>query len=61
MVKFQNNKKLSGLVTWLLAWHSFYIKDVSGKFDDDGYYARLAIRFPEENSRLVEHMRAYFS
>jgi histidinol-phosphate/aromatic aminotransferase/cobyric acid decarboxylase-like protein/GTP:adenosylcobinamide-phosphate guanylyltransferase len=61
LVKFKNNEKLSGLVTWLLAQHSFYIKDVSGKFDNGGYYARLAIRFPEENNRLVEHMRAYFS
>lgn len=61
LVKFKNNAKLSGLVTWLLARHSFYIKDVSGKFNNGGYYARLAVRFPEENNRLVEHMRAYFS
>ncbi len=61
LVKFKNNAKLSGLVAWLLARHSFYIRDVSEKFNNSGYYVRLAVRFPEENSRLVEHMRAYFS
>jgi histidinol-phosphate/aromatic aminotransferase/cobyric acid decarboxylase-like protein/choline kinase len=61
LVKFKNNAKLSGLVTWLLVRHSCYIKDVSGKFNNGGYYARFAVRFPEENNRLVEHMRAYFS
>ena len=61
LVKFKNNAKLSGLVAWLLTRHSFYIKDVSEKFNNSGYYVRLAVRFPEENNRLVEYMRAYFS
>jgi len=60
LVKFKKNENLAGLVTWLLARHSYYIKDVSGKFSDGCYYARLAVRFPEENHRLIEYMREYF-
>lgn len=61
LVKFKNSDKLSGLARWLLTRHSFYIKDVSGKFNNGDYFARLAIRLPEENRKLIEYMRAYFS
>lgn len=61
LAKFKHNENLPGFVPWLLARYSFYIKDVSGKFDNGGYYVRLAVRLPEENKKLVEHMRAYFS
>jgi len=41
------------IVDRLLAEYSIYVKDVSGKFDDDPTYLRLAVRLSHENAKLV--------
>ncbi|MCQ3973464.1 MAG: class I and II aminotransferase [Anaerolineae bacterium] len=38
----------------MLSEHSIYIKNVSGQFLDGKTFIRLAVRLPEENSRLIE-------
>jgi histidinol-phosphate/aromatic aminotransferase/cobyric acid decarboxylase-like protein/choline kinase/trans-aconitate methyltransferase len=57
LVKLRKNRKeLGSIVNELLAKYSFYIKDVSEKFDDGLSYIRLAVRLPVENKRLVTAM-----
>ena len=50
----QNIKSGKAIVKHLLERHAIYIKDVSSKFSKDQCYLRLAVRFPQENERLVE-------
>jgi len=57
LVKFKRNRtELSSLVKDLLAKYSVYVKDVSDKFNDNGYYLRIAVRLPTENELLIRNM-----
>jgi histidinol-phosphate/aromatic aminotransferase/cobyric acid decarboxylase-like protein/choline kinase len=41
----------------MLLKRGIYLKDVSSRFPGDGAYLRIAVRLPEENTRLVESLR----
>jgi histidinol-phosphate/aromatic aminotransferase/cobyric acid decarboxylase-like protein/choline kinase len=51
--------QLADLRDYLLRQWNIYIKDCSSKFGDGGTYVRMAVRLPEENSRLIDAFRAY--
>lgn len=47
----------AGIVTYLLAAHRVYVKDVSTKIADGGIWLRLAVRDPVANRQLVALLR----
>jgi histidinol-phosphate/aromatic aminotransferase/cobyric acid decarboxylase-like protein len=51
--------ELSDLRNFLLIDHKIYIKDCSSKFMDGKTYIRVAVRSPEENSRLINALKTY--
>jgi len=54
LVKFhQSRSDLQFLAAEMVQRDAIYIKDVSERFDDGGFYLRLAVRSPEENRVLV--------
>jgi len=54
LVKFQAGRTdLLSLAADLTAREAIYVKDVSGRFDDGGFYLRLAVRRPEDNRVLI--------
>lgn len=60
LVSLKNNGPSSGEVAdTLLKKHKIYIRDISPKFSDGNSYIRLAVRLPEENSRLVECLKEF--
>lgn len=54
-----NISRLANLRNYLLREWNIYIKDCSSKFEDEKAHARIAVRLPEENTRLIEALRAY--
>jgi histidinol-phosphate/aromatic aminotransferase/cobyric acid decarboxylase-like protein len=58
LVRFKGSAHaLKDLPQQILAAASIYVKDVSEKLDDGGFYLRLAVRLPEENKRLIGVLR----
>jgi histidinol-phosphate/aromatic aminotransferase/cobyric acid decarboxylase-like protein len=47
------NRPVAAVIEHLLQRHSILIKDVSGKFPPPEQYARVAVRTPADNQRLI--------
>jgi histidinol-phosphate/aromatic aminotransferase/cobyric acid decarboxylase-like protein/choline kinase len=46
--------EVTGIRQRLLDLHGMYVKDVSDRFPDGAGYLRLAVRYPDENTRLLK-------
>ncbi len=58
LIRFQRDSSYAEEITkHLLAHYGIYVKNASAKFRDGRAYLRLAVRLPEENTRLVECLR----
>lgn len=60
LVELNDHPKLPLLPSTLLSEHSIYVRDISQKFNNGNYFLRLAVRLPEENNSLIEHLSRYF-
>jgi histidinol-phosphate/aromatic aminotransferase/cobyric acid decarboxylase-like protein/choline kinase len=58
LVELSTDVDVDALASTLAAEHGVYVKDVSAKLADGKPYLRLAVRFPDENARLVELLSA---
>jgi histidinol-phosphate/aromatic aminotransferase/cobyric acid decarboxylase-like protein len=57
LVRVAGGRRAAGaLAESLLADQAIHVKDVSTRFPDGHGYWRVAVRLPEENQRLIEHL-----
>jgi histidinol-phosphate/aromatic aminotransferase/cobyric acid decarboxylase-like protein/choline kinase len=61
LVELKDHLKLPLLASALLSEHSIYVRNISKKFSNGNYFLRLAVRLPEENNTLIEHLTRFFS
>ena len=55
-VKFKQKPK-SDILSLLISNYGVFVKDVSSKFNDNNYYLRFAVRFPDENKLMVKLLK----
>lgn len=55
-VKFKQKPK-SDILSLLISKYGVFVKDVSSKFNDNNYYLRFAVRFPDENKLMVKLLK----
>jgi len=60
LVKFhQNRSELERLAEEMMESDAIYVKDISERFGDGGFYLRLAVRSPEENRLLIASLEKH--